>query len=118
MSEVSLVNGHIDEPKKETNYDRIKAMSIEQMAEVMYSAADKICFENCMKETGNEFCCKHDEDSRPEQCINCMKRWLESATVAEKCCENCTHYNTDLADQPCCSCVNACNYEESEVDTE
>lgn len=31
MSNVSLVDGHIDEPKQ-TNYDRIKSMSVEEMA--------------------------------------------------------------------------------------
>lgn len=36
----------------------------------------------------------------------------------KKCCENCVYYDTDRTDQPCCNCVNACNYEESEVDTE
>ncbi len=78
MSEVSLINGHIDEPKRETNYDQVKAMSVEQMADFMYDAVDKICFERCSKETGNEFCCKHGEDVRPESCINCIKHWLES----------------------------------------
>ena len=36
----------------------------------------------------------------------------------EKCCENCVYYEKDKTDQPCCSCVGGCNYEESEGDTE
>ena len=31
MSKVSLINGHIDEPKQ-TNYDRIRNMSVEELA--------------------------------------------------------------------------------------
>ena len=34
-----------------------------------------------------------------------------------KCCENCVYYDTDRTDQPCCSCVDWCNFE-GEVDTE
>ena len=32
-------------------------------------------------------------------------------------CENCVYYDTDRTDQPCCSCVDWCNFE-GEVDTE
>ena len=77
MTNVSLVDGHIDEPKR-TNYDRIKDMTIEEMAELFYSGIDKICFENCSKGTGNEFCCPIKDDVTPENCINCVKRWLEA----------------------------------------
>lgn len=34
----------------------------------------------------------------------------------EKVCETCQYYDTDRQDQPCCSCVDSCNWEESEVD--
>lgn len=36
MSNVSLIDGHDDEPKKQTNYDRIRNMSVEEMAEFLY----------------------------------------------------------------------------------
>ena len=36
--------------------------------------------------------------------------------VMEKCCENCVYYDTERTDQPCCSCVDWCNFE-SEVNT-
>lgn len=36
----------------------------------------------------------------------------------EKCCENCVYYDTERTDQPCCSCVGGCNYEENEVEGE
>ena len=29
-------------------------------------------------------------------------------------CENCVYYDTDRKDQPCCSCADMCNFEESE----
>ena len=31
-------------------------------------------------------------------------------------CENCVYYDTERTDQPCCSCVDWCNFE-SEVNT-
>ena len=30
-------------------------------------------------------------------------------------CETCQYYDTDRQDQPCCGCVNGCNWEENEV---
>lgn len=64
--------------KPKTHYDRIKNMSIEELAEFMYSAPDKICFENCKKDTGNKFSCKFGEGVDTANCINCMKQYLES----------------------------------------
>ncbi len=32
MPNVSMVDGHIDEPKKSTNYDSIRNMSVERMS--------------------------------------------------------------------------------------
>ena len=60
------------------NYERIKNMSIEELAKFMYSASDKICFENCMKDTGNKFSCRFSEGVDTANCINCMKHYLES----------------------------------------
>ena len=61
-----------------TNFEKIKAMSLEEMAEFMYDAADKICFENCTRETGNKFSCLHGEEVPTDACVKCMKCWLES----------------------------------------
>ena len=36
---VSLIDGHIDNEIKQTNYDHIKAMSMEEMAEFIKSVA-------------------------------------------------------------------------------
>ena len=99
MSNVSLINGHIDgaeqcvicgrdipegsqvcvicgrgKPKKQTNYDRIRNMSVEELAEFMnkcgwdfppycdYLKATRGCDQNCLK---------------------CAKQYLESEVDAE-----------------------------------
>lgn len=74
MSNVSLIDGHIDE--KQTNYDRIRNMSVEELAEL-------ICESNCQK-----FCtftkngkCNVFEGGR-QICIMGIKQYLESE-VAE-----------------------------------
>ncbi|MEE0968358.1 MAG: hypothetical protein U0M06_03175, partial [Clostridia bacterium] len=66
----------ITPPKILTEFDRIKNMNIEQLAEFLYSAPDKICFENCTKDTGNKFSCKFGEGVDVANCINCMKEYL------------------------------------------
>lgn len=67
---VSLVNGHID---KETNFDRIKKMSVEEMAEFIpdwsYTKACK-CDEEIYADCNNE-------------CSKCVKEWLESEVETE-----------------------------------
>ena len=30
-----------------------------------------------------------------------------------KTCETCNYYNTDRNDQPCCGCINKCNYDKN-----
>ena len=63
-----------------TNYDRIRCMSIEEMAEFMYSEIDKICFNTCERETGNEFQCPYEINvtNCETTCVNCIKKYLES----------------------------------------
>ncbi len=60
------------------NYDRVKKMSVKELAELLYRANDDICFENCQKDTGNKFECKFGEGVPFERCIECMEKWLES----------------------------------------
>lgn len=67
MSSVSMIDGHID---KMTNFERIKSMSIDEMAEFIY--------EHC--------CC--DDCSLPTSCLDknckkCVKKWLESEVDTE-----------------------------------
>ena len=45
----------------------------------------------------------------------CMTFRNKADYVAVVRCENCRYYDTDRQDQPCCGCVDGCNYEESEV---
>ena len=61
-----------------TNFERIKEMSVEELANVLYGANDKICFANCMSATGYKFGCKFGEDVDEQNCKECMKNWLES----------------------------------------
>jgi hypothetical protein len=37
--------------------------------------------------------------------------------IENKCCENCVYYDTDRTDQPCCCCVNTCNFEKESEET-
>ena len=63
-------------PKIVTEFDRVKNMDIEQLAEFMYQANDNICFENCIRNTGDKFSCKHGENVDVANCLNCMKKYL------------------------------------------
>lgn len=53
------------EPKPQTNYDRIKNMSVEEMAEWLANSNLKQCKKDFLK------CIKTN-------CVNCQKEWLES----------------------------------------
>ena len=65
MPNVSFIDGHIDEVK-ETNYDRIKKMSVEEMAQFIpnwsYTKACK-CDEETYANCNNE-------------CEKCVREWL------------------------------------------
>ena len=67
MSSVSMIDGHMD---KMTNYERIKSMSIDEMAEcsmLFFTCPYGTPYVGC--EMGKQF----DDD-----CIQCTKHWLES----------------------------------------
>lgn len=66
-----------------TNFESIKNMTVEELANTLYYANDKICFENCNKITGNKYTCPIGEKAEPENCKDCMKRWLESEVDTE-----------------------------------
>lgn len=65
------------------HYEHIKAMNIDEMAEFMHSASDKICFDNCTQDTGNKYSCKFGEEVTLENCMRCMKEYLESEVEGE-----------------------------------
>ena len=71
MSKVSLVDGHIDGM---TNYDRIRNMSVEEMAEFMYETNEDC--ENFCAFTKDKKC--HSFEGGKQTCIIGIKQWLES----------------------------------------
>lgn len=66
MSSVSMIDGHID---KMTNYERIKNMSIDEMAELISKGE---CY--CCKQTTDQFCGEM-------ACEQGVKQWLESEAI-------------------------------------
>lgn len=57
-----------------TEFERIKAMSFDELAEFLNGAIDDICFEICEDKTGNKFQCPDE----CHDCSKCIKQWLES----------------------------------------
>ena len=64
--------------KKRTKYDLIRNMSMDELIDVLYYSMDKICFDNCTKNTGNKYNCLFCEEASPDNCKECIKQWLES----------------------------------------
>lgn len=58
-----------------TNYDRTKAMSVEEMADYIYSHDDELNDKIC-KTMHTE--CPFGDDVEPNNCKDCIKQWLES----------------------------------------
>ena len=78
MSNVSMIDGHIDEPKKITRFEKIKRdLTIEQVAKHIEVYRDNYCFEMCEKETGYKYRCPHDE-SDIDRCYKCALEWLQT----------------------------------------
>ena len=59
------------------NYECVKK-NVDELAELIYTANDNICFENCTKGTGNKFECPINGDVELEECQKCFKKWLLS----------------------------------------
>ena len=74
-----VVNGRIDALKSETNYERIRNRTIDEVVEYIYSRDDVLLDEIC-KFAYNE--CPFGENVEPDNCKNCIKCWLEKE-VAE-----------------------------------
>lgn len=73
MSSVSMIDGHID---KMTNYERIKSMSIDEMAECYMP------FFSCPYDTPEYSGCEMGKQFDYD-CIQCTKHWLESEVETE-----------------------------------
>ncbi len=68
-----------------TNFERIKAMSADELAEILYDTADKVCFENCEKGTTDKFRCPMAENNiEPKHCIACMKKGLPLQPIPKR----------------------------------
>ena len=65
MSSVSMIDGHID---KITNYERIRNMSVDEMAEYLNGIFD------CCNCPNDMFLC----ESNGNVCTKYIKQWLES----------------------------------------
>lgn len=58
-----------------TRYDCIRNKSVDEMAEYIYLHDDELNDKIC-KSAHKE--CPYGENVEPEQCIACVKKWLES----------------------------------------
>lgn len=61
----------------ETNFDRLRNRSIDEMADYVYHRDYELCDQIC-KESQVPDGCNHGDDVTSEDCIACVKRWLES----------------------------------------
>lgn len=69
-----------DELPKRTNYEKIKGMSVEELAEFLVKVNTAYA-EPCM--TGETDCKWEDYPTHDKGCKNCFKEWLESECDAE-----------------------------------
>lgn len=68
------------EPVSNTNFDRIKAMSVEEMAEHIYLHDDRLNDVVC--KTMHKHC-PFGDNVTPQNCVSCVKKWLESEVQGE-----------------------------------
>ncbi len=76
--------------KKMTNFERIKGMSVEELAEFLDKVSKteplgfgrKMLFDEACK-TGGQYCRQDDFYGNPFGCKDCFKEWLESECDAE-----------------------------------
>ena len=66
--------------KKMTNFERIKGMSVEELAEFLLKV-NTAYSEPCM--TGEKDCKWEDYQTHDKGCKDCFKEWLESECDAE-----------------------------------
>lgn len=76
MSSVSLIDGHID---KITNYDRIRDMSVEEIATAIYQGISSDPCDYC--EYNNGYCTGKPCSKKSN--VEVIKEWLESEAETE-----------------------------------
>jgi hypothetical protein len=74
---------HFKDVTIKNQYDRIRDMSVKEMAQILHDANDDICFEVCSNGTGNKYCCPKGEGVSTEDCVLCIKKWLEREVDTE-----------------------------------
>lgn len=62
-----------------TNFEKIKSVSVEQMSKYIYKHDDALCDEICNRNG----LCNNGDDVEPDDCIVCIKNWLESEVERE-----------------------------------
>lgn len=64
--------------EKLTNFEKIKAMSVDEMAEFLFNS-DQICFDTCKKATGDKNKCPFKMDGDVlKHCFGCYLKWVNS----------------------------------------
>ena len=76
---VSLIDGHID--GKQTNYDRIRNMSVEELAEILGEMGKQL--ENCDGCPAELFCTENYVKLQCKNCNDLILKWLESEVDTE-----------------------------------
>lgn len=69
-----------------TNFERIKAMTVEEMAkEIEFTVMDKVCKWKCRQTTGNKYTCPYFEEDGIDTAnkLQCVKEWLNSEVLEE-----------------------------------
>lgn len=75
---------HFKDGTIKNQYDRIRNMSVDEMAEELFhSVAERVCFTDCNNGTGNKFCWPTGEEVKPEACVRCIKNRLEREVDTE-----------------------------------
>ena len=60
-----------------TNFEKIKAMSVEQTAKYIYIKDDALCDEICISNCP----CNNGEDVESDDCIRCIKNGLKARLI-------------------------------------
>lgn len=62
----------------QTNYERLQSRSIDEMAKHIHYYDEKLNDQICKESESRNGGCNHGDDVTSEDCIACVKRWLES----------------------------------------
>lgn len=63
-----------------TNFERIKEMNIDEMADYLYKTDDLLMDEICKNSDNND--CPFGDTVQPSDCKNCVKVWLNKESLS------------------------------------